>query len=100
MKETKYLISLQHELNVIGHMSDPNSTSPDILSDGPVKYILRPVSIMKKQGSMAKMKYSPGACISVGIWANFPIVGDSCIIFFYPKGEEFLYFSPTDKSLS
>jgi hypothetical protein len=23
-------------------MSDPNSTSPDILSDGPVKYILRP----------------------------------------------------------
>jgi hypothetical protein len=57
MKETKYLISLQHlpfihlcrhrvktELKVIGHMSDPNSTSPDILSDGPVKYILRPVS--------------------------------------------------------
>jgi hypothetical protein len=24
-------------------MFDPNSTSPDILSDGPVKYILRPV---------------------------------------------------------
>jgi hypothetical protein len=24
-------------------MSDPNSTSPDILSDGPVKDILRPV---------------------------------------------------------
>jgi hypothetical protein len=31
------------ELKVIGHMSDPNSTSSDILSDGPVKYILRPV---------------------------------------------------------
>jgi hypothetical protein len=58
MKETNYLISLQHlplficviqtyfraktELKVIGHMSDPNSTSPDILSDGPVKDILRP----------------------------------------------------------
>jgi hypothetical protein len=26
-------------------MSDPNSTSPDILSDGPVKDILRPVVI-------------------------------------------------------
>jgi hypothetical protein len=58
MKETNYLISLQHlplficvirtyfrvktELKVIGHMSDPNSTSPDIMLDGPVKYILRP----------------------------------------------------------
>ena len=31
------------ELKVIGHMSDPNSTSSDILSDGPVKDILRPV---------------------------------------------------------
>jgi hypothetical protein len=30
------------ELKVIGHMSDPNSTSSDILSDGPVKEILRP----------------------------------------------------------
>jgi hypothetical protein len=57
MKETNYLISLQHlpfihlchsdlfpsqmtELKVIGLMSDPNSTSPDILSDGPVKDIL------------------------------------------------------------
>ena len=30
------------ELKVIGHMSDPNSTSLDILLDGPVKDILRP----------------------------------------------------------
>ena len=30
------------ELKVIGHMSDPNSTLSDILSDGPVKDILRP----------------------------------------------------------
>ena len=30
------------ELKVIGHMSDPNSTSSDILSDVPVKDILRP----------------------------------------------------------
>ena len=62
MKETNYLISLQHlpfihlchsdlyfrvknELKVIGHMSDPNSTSPDIFSDGPGKYILRPAAI-------------------------------------------------------
>ena len=63
MKETNYLISLQHlpfihlchsdlfprknELKVNGHMSDPNSTSPDILSDGPGKYILRPVTALK-----------------------------------------------------
>jgi hypothetical protein len=38
------------ELKVIGHMSDPNSTSPDILSDGPVKDILRPVDGLKKFG--------------------------------------------------
>ena len=58
MKETNYLISSQHLpfriniqtyfrvkselIEVIGHMSDPNSTSSDILSDGPVKDILRP----------------------------------------------------------
>jgi hypothetical protein len=69
MKETNYLISSQHlpfrinyivlifvcviqtyfrvktELKVIGQMSDPNSTSSDILSDGPVKDILRPESV-------------------------------------------------------
>ena len=60
MKETNYLISSQHlvfrinnqtyfrvktELKVIGHMSDPNSTSSDILSDGPVKDLLRPARI-------------------------------------------------------
>jgi hypothetical protein len=28
-------------------MSDPNSTSLDILSDGPGKYILRPVTALK-----------------------------------------------------
>jgi hypothetical protein len=33
---------VKNELKVIGHMSDPNSTSPDILSDGPGKDILRP----------------------------------------------------------
>jgi hypothetical protein len=64
MKVTNYLIYLQHlpfihlchsdlhcfrfktELKVIGHMSDPNSTSPDILSDGPGKDILRPVNLV------------------------------------------------------
>ena len=69
MKETNYLISSQHlpfrinyivlifvcviqtyfrvktELKVIGQMSDPNSTSSDILSDGPWKDILRPESV-------------------------------------------------------
>jgi hypothetical protein len=34
------------ELKVIGHMSDPNSTSSDILSDGPVKDILRPATMV------------------------------------------------------
>ena len=63
MNDTNYLISSQHlvqneyimlilicviqtyfrpKLKVIGHMSDPNSKSSDILSDGPVKDILRP----------------------------------------------------------
>jgi hypothetical protein len=36
------LFPTQTELKVIGHMSDPNSKSSDILSDGPVKDILRP----------------------------------------------------------
>ena len=31
-------------------MSDPNSTSSDILSDGPVKDILRPESVMNDHG--------------------------------------------------
>jgi hypothetical protein len=47
-------------------MSDPNSTSPDILSDGPVKYILRPDSF-------------PGLnevvqVLGPGLWGNRPFL--------------------------
>jgi hypothetical protein len=35
-------------------MSDPNSTSPDIFSDGPVKNILRPEGCRLKTPSLVK----------------------------------------------
>jgi hypothetical protein len=36
----------------VGHISDPNSTSSDILSDGPVKDILRPAAVVSRRENL------------------------------------------------
>ena len=48
---TVALSNVNQNRTVIGHMSDPNSMSSDILSDGPVKDILRPVQSSAQLGN-------------------------------------------------
>jgi hypothetical protein len=60
------------ELKVIGHMSDPNSTSSDILSDVPVKDILRPAE--REIVSWSKRRYCQHARLILAAFCIIALV--------------------------